>query len=129
VSLLAEGGVLEVAGEQRMRGFIERSYRLRPEQAVIDAATASSATLDDHGRIFGMAMAVLLAEFTAYLDRPDADPAADLVGYRQHTVWLSPQERAALITDLRKVIAPRLANEPSADRRPHLISPILFPTE
>jgi DNA-binding transcriptional ArsR family regulator len=129
VSLLAEGGVLEIAGEQRMRGFIERSYRLRPERAVIDATTAASATLDEHGRIFGMAMAVLLAEFTAYLDRPDADPAADLVGYRQHTVWLSPQERAELIADLQKVIAPRLANEPSADRRPHLISPILFPTE
>jgi DNA-binding transcriptional ArsR family regulator len=129
VGLLADGGILEVAGEQRMRGFIERRYRLLPERAVIDATTAASATADDHRRIFGVAMAILLAEFTAYLDRSDADPAADLVGYRQHAVWLSPHERAELIDDLRKVIAPRLANEPSPDRRQHLISPILFPAE
>jgi DNA-binding transcriptional ArsR family regulator len=129
VSLLADGGILEVAAEQRMRGFIERRYRLRPERAVIDATTAASATVADHRRIFGVAMAILLAEFSAYLDRSGADPAADLVGYRQHAVWLSPRERAELVDDLRKVIAPRLANAPSAGRRQHLISPILFPTE
>jgi hypothetical protein len=28
-------------------------------------------------------MAALLAEFSAYLDRDGADPAADSVGYRQ----------------------------------------------
>jgi hypothetical protein len=30
-----------------------------------------------------MAMAALLAEFNAYLQREHADPTADLVGYRQ----------------------------------------------
>ena len=37
-------------------------------------------------------MATLLAEFNAYLDRDHADPTADAVGYRQHALWLSPDE-------------------------------------
>jgi DNA-binding transcriptional ArsR family regulator len=129
VSLLAEAGILEVAGEQRVRGFIERSYRLRAERAVISAETAASATADDHRRVFAVAMAILMAEFNTYLDRADADPVADLVGYRQHSVWLSPAERASMIEELRSVIAPRLGLAPSPERRQHLISPILFPIE
>lgn len=127
VGTLTDAGILEVAGEQRVRGFVERSYRLRPERAVIDAATAAAATPEDHRRAFAVAMAILLAEFNAYLDGGDADPAADLVGYRQHSVWLSPQERGELIEELRGVLVPRLAQEPSPERRQHLISPILFP--
>lgn len=74
-------------------------------------------------------MAVLIAEFNAYLDRDRADPAADAVGYRQHALWLSPDELAEMISEMRGAIAPRLANEPSPHRTRHLISPILFPIE
>jgi hypothetical protein len=48
----------------------------------------------------------LLAEFTAYLDRGGVDPTKDLVGFRQHAVWLSRKELEDLIADIRKVIAP-----------------------
>src|SRR2546421_9479991 len=78
VGLLAEGGLLEVDGEQRVRGAVERRYRLRRERAIIDAETAASTSREDHRRVFAVAMATLLAEFNAYLDRDDADPAADL---------------------------------------------------
>ncbi|MEV5746360.1 helix-turn-helix domain-containing protein [Actinoallomurus sp. NPDC052308] len=128
VGLLAEGGLLEIDGEQRVRGAVERTYRLRRARAVIDAETAASASPEDHRRAFATAMATLLAEFNAYLDR-DADPARDLVGYRQHAIWLSPRERAELIGELRDVIVSRMTNEPAPDRVRHLISPILFPAE
>jgi len=52
-----------------------------------------SMSLDDHRHGFATAMATLLAEFNAYLDRDHADPVADLVGYRQHAAWLSRDER------------------------------------
>jgi DNA-binding transcriptional ArsR family regulator len=126
VALLAEAGIIEVAGEQRVRGFVERSYRLRRDRAVIDARTAAAATTEDHRRAFATAAAVLLAEFGSYLDG-DPDPASDLVGYRQHAIWLTPAEREKLIAGLREAILPVLANEPSPDRAPHLLSPILFP--
>ena len=127
VGTLADAGILEVAGEQRVRGFVERSYRLRQERAVISAEKAASATVEDHRRVFATAMAVLLAEFGSYLDG-DPDPAADLVGYRQTAIWLTPAERQQLIEAMRAAILPVLTNRPAEGRAPYLLSPILFPT-
>ncbi|MFI0259594.1 helix-turn-helix domain-containing protein [Streptomyces sp. NPDC017056] len=129
VGLLADGGLLEVGNEQRVRGAVERHYRLRRERAVVDASAAASVPPEEHRRVFAVAMAALLAEFNAYLDRPGADPAADLVGYRQHAMWLSPDELAALIGELRDVLVRRITNEPSPGRARYLVSPILFPAE
>ncbi|WLQ45132.1 helix-turn-helix domain-containing protein [Streptomyces laculatispora] len=129
VDLLAAGGVLEVALERRVRGAVERRYRLRRDRAGINMDTASSLSPDDHRSAFATALAVLTAEFTAYLDRDTADPVADQVGYRQHAVWLSPGELHGMIDGMREAIAPHLANEPSPDRTQYLISPILFPVE
>ena len=129
VALLADGGILEVDGEQQVGGMIERRYRLRQPRPVIDAEAAATASLEDYRRAFAVAMAALLGEFNAYLDRGHADPTADAVGFLQLSLWLSPDERAALIGEMRGAIAPRLKNEPAADRRQHLLSPILFPIE
>lgn len=129
VDLLAAGGVLEVALERRVRGAVERRYRLRRDRAAINTDMANSLSLDDHLRAFAAALAVLTAEFTAYLDRDTADPVADMVGYRQHAVWLSSGELHGMIDGMRQAIAPHLANEPSPDRTQYLISPILFPVE
>jgi hypothetical protein len=59
---------------------------------VIDAATAVSLSPEENRRAFTVVMATLLAEFNAYLDRDGADPVADAVGFRQHALWLSPDE-------------------------------------
>ncbi|MGW1467740.1 helix-turn-helix domain-containing protein [Streptomyces sp. NPDC002308] len=129
VELLASGGVLEVALERRVRGAVERRYRLRRDRAGIDADTAGSLSPDDHRRAFAAALAVLTAEFAAYLDHDTADPVADLVGYRQHAVWLAPGELEGMIAGMRDAIAPHLANGPAPDRTRYLVSPILFPVE
>lgn len=127
VGMLAKAGILSVADESVVKGLTERTYQLQPVAAVIDDAAAASATLEDHRRIFALAMSVLLAEYESYLDSAGADPIADQVGYRQHAIWLSTAEREQLIEDLRAVLVPRLRNAASGDRRRHLISPIMFP--
>ncbi|MBO0852355.1 MAG: helix-turn-helix domain-containing protein [Nocardia sp.] len=127
VEALVSVGILEVAEERRVRGAVERHYRLHPERAVVDAATAATATIDDHRRVFATAMAVLIAEFNAYLARDDADPANDLIGYRQHALWLNSDELESLITDMREVLIPRMSNQPTPERARYLVSPILFP--
>ncbi|UKY55032.1 helix-turn-helix domain-containing protein [Streptomyces inhibens] len=129
VGLLAEAGLLEVVGEQRVHGAVERHYHLRRERATIDADAAASMSLEDHRHGFTAAMAALHAEFNAYLDRDHADPTADSVGYRQIPLWLNQEELADLIREVRSVIASRIDNTPAPDRRLHLLSPILFPIE
>ncbi|MET8870794.1 helix-turn-helix domain-containing protein [Nocardia sp. NPDC004604] len=129
VGVLIDAGLLEVVDEQRVRGVTERYFRLRQDRAVIDAEMGATMSLEDHRHGFTAAMAVLLAEFNAYLERPGADPVADSVGYRQGTLWLSPDELAEVISELRAVFMARAGNEPTPDRRSHLLSPIFFPTD
>lgn len=129
VELLAEGGILEVAEERRVRGAVERRFRLRAERASITPEQLAGLTIEDHRHGFAIAMAALVAEFNAYLDGENADPLADLVGYRQHGIWLSEAELHQLIEGLRAAILPVLSNEATPDRTRYLLSPILFPTE
>ncbi|MGG2460953.1 helix-turn-helix domain-containing protein [Streptomyces sp. RGM 3693] len=129
VDLLAAGGIIDVADERRVRGAVERRYRLQQERAGIDTETARALTPQHHERAFSAAMAALVAEFGAYLEREGSDPVDDLVGYRQHAVWLSRDELEALIGAMQAAIAPLLANEPTQERTRYLLSPILFPAE
>jgi len=128
VALLADEGVLAVVGEQRIRGAVERSYRLRPERVAVEPETAGTLSAEEHRKVFAAAMATLIAEFNAYLERVP-DPVADAVGYRQNAIWLTEEERTELIEGLRAAIAPRLGNEPTEGRRRYLLSPVLFPVE
>src|SRR5262252_1822931 len=129
VGLLAEAGFLDVVGEQRVHGAVERSYRLRRDRPRIDADAAASMSLEDHRQGFAAAIAALLAEFDAYLHRPGADPLADAVSYRQRPLWLDKAELTEMITDLAGALASRWDNGPAPGRRPHLLSTILFPIE
>jgi DNA-binding transcriptional ArsR family regulator len=129
VSLLAEAGVLEVVSEQRVHGAVERRYRLHRPLAVIDTDAAASMTLDEHRSAFAAGMAALVAEFNTYLDRANADPTADKVGYRQIPLWLSKDEIAELISEVQGTIIAKVDNQPAAGRRLYLLSPILFPIE
>jgi DNA-binding transcriptional ArsR family regulator len=129
VSLLAEAGVLEVVSEQRVHGAVERRYRLHRPLAVIDADAAASMTLDEHRNAFAAAMAALVAEFNTYLDRANADPTEDKVGYRQIPLWLSKDEIAELISEVQGTVIAKMDNQPTSGRRLYLVSPILFPIE
>ncbi|HVV23609.1 MAG TPA: hypothetical protein VHF06_29500 [Pseudonocardiaceae bacterium] len=106
---------------------MQRHYRLRQDKAVIDADMVRSPTPDDHRRGFATAITALVADFNAYLDRGGTDPAADLVGYRQHAVRLSPDELVEMIGEPHQAIAPRPAHQPAPGRARYRLSPILFP--
>jgi DNA-binding transcriptional ArsR family regulator len=129
VDLLAAGGILEVAEERRVRGAVERHYRLCRDRASVDPGTAAALSPEVHRRAFATAVATMIAEFNAYLDREHTDLTTDAVGYRQHAVWLDDDELHAMLADLREAIVPRLANPPTPDRTRYLFSPILFPSE
>jgi DNA-binding transcriptional ArsR family regulator len=127
IALLADGGILEVAGERRVRGAVERRYRMRDGRAVITPEAAVSIPLDAHRRAFAATMAAIMAEFSAYLDREGANPTADSVSYRWFALWLSPAEVEGLIAELVALLKARAAHEPAPGRAPHLLSTIFFP--
>ncbi|MFC7646807.1 helix-turn-helix domain-containing protein [Streptosporangium lutulentum] len=67
IAVLTDAGVLEVVGEKRVRGTMERSYRVRPEQAVVDPAARAAMTRKDHQRSFTTFVASLMTDFDRYL--------------------------------------------------------------
>src|SRR3954468_141820 len=94
IAVLADAGVLEVVSEKRVRGTVERSYRVRPEQAVVDPAARAAMTREDHQRAFTTFVASLLGDFDRYLKHDNVDPVADGVVYRQAGGWLTGAEFA-----------------------------------
>ncbi|QNA82610.1 helix-turn-helix domain-containing protein [Sphingomonas sp. So64.6b] len=129
VALLVDGGLLEMDSEKSVRGAVERFYRLQPAKNFMAPEAISAMTKDDHRRGFAAAIAALVGEFNAYLDRDDANPLADSVSYRQFALWLSDEEKHAFIGDVVFAIRARASNAPSPARTRHLLSTILFPTE
>jgi hypothetical protein len=95
----------------------------------MNADQTAAMTTGDHQRGFGAAIAALLAEFNAYLAREDADPLADSVSYKQFSLWLNDEEKAAFIEEVVGAIRSRMDQGPGPHRRRHLLSTIFFPTE
>jgi len=127
VGLLVEGGILEVADERRVRGAVERSYRLGPGRAVVSREESASMSKDRHREAFASAVAVLVSEFNAYLDGAESDPIKDRVGYTQIPLWLNRQELAEVQRAVAAAVEANGDNPPGGGRRPHMISPIIFP--
>ena len=127
VGLLTTEGVLEVVGQERIRGTVERSYRLNRQRATLDQDAIEGMPIEAHRSAFAAAMAALMADFGAYLDHGDADPSRDLVGYRQIPLWLTSAELADLISQMQSVLTRVIANKPAPQRRQYLLSPVLFP--
>jgi hypothetical protein len=96
---------------------------------VIDPAAAAAMTDDDHRRGFAAATAALLAEFNAYLDRPQANPTTDSVSYRQFPLWLTDAERTALVEEVSALVQARLVHDQTPERKRHLLRTVFFPTE
>jgi hypothetical protein len=128
VAALAEGAVLDVVAERKVRGTFERTYRLRTSNAQVTADEAATMGTDEHRRAFMTFVAALLADFDRYLSRGEIDLGRDGVGYRQAAMYLTDDEFADLLRDLVAVLAPRIAQQPAAGRTRRLLSTIVMPS-
>jgi len=129
VGLLADGGVLVVVGERKVRGAAERSYRLAAEQLSPEDAAAMAS--DDHRQAFTTFVGLLLGDFDRYLRQAGESPdlARDRVGYRQAAVWVTDEEFDEMIAELAGVLQARMVNRPDGARRRRLISTVNIPGE
>ncbi|MEV6643545.1 helix-turn-helix domain-containing protein [Amycolatopsis sp. NPDC051371] len=129
VAALAAAGVLEVLDEKRVRGTVERTYRMSWHHAEIGPADRAAMTTDDHRRTFTAFVGGLLADFDRYLDREPADATADGVTYQQAALWLTDDEMAELLTTIRAAVTARLGQEPGQGRTRRMISLVTMPAE
>ncbi|WP_399941364.1 helix-turn-helix domain-containing protein [Streptomyces sp. BBFR25] len=127
MATLTEAGVLEVSHEKRVRGTVERSYRVRQDEALVDEDARAAMTKDDHRQAFTLFTGALMADFDRYLSRDDTEPVREGVLYRQGAVWLTDEEFTGLVEELEAVVARRSEHRPDDGRVRHLISLVVMP--
>lgn len=128
VAALVEGGVLEVAEERRVRGAVERTYRLHVEAAQVTLEDLARMTPEEHKQAFASFVAGLLADFDAYADRGDIDFVRDRVGYRQTALWLTDDELDNVLAQTRALHEPYLSRGPGDGRVRRVIASFVLPT-
>jgi DNA-binding transcriptional ArsR family regulator len=128
IAVLAEGGVLEVVEEKRVRGTVERSYRVRKEEASVDPAARAAMTREDHQRAFTTFATSLMSDFDRYLAQENADPHLDGVVYRQAAVWLTEEEFAEMVEEIEHAVVSRIGRAEDGRIR-RVVSLVVVPDE
>ena len=121
VAALTQAGVLAVTGERRVRGAVERTFRLEPGAASADTADVSAMTDDEQRAAFAVFTAGLGAAFEAFL----AEGQGGAHGYRTAALHLAPGDAEELAARVREAVSPWLA--PRAGARRYLLSTVLLP--
>jgi hypothetical protein len=127
VARLTQAGVLEVVAERRVRGAVERTYRLRAAAARMGPAEVSAMSAEDHAHAFMAYVAGMLADADRYLAAGQPDPVRDGADYRVGALWLTDAEFADFLGDLAAVIQARVANAPGEGRRRRLLFGVVLP--
>lgn len=128
VAVLAEAGVLEVLDEKRVRGMVERTYRVCWERTEIDAADRAGMSTDDQRRAFTAFTGTLLDDFDRYLAGEPTDPTADGVTFQQAALWLTDEEFAELRAELLAALTARTDREPGQGRVRRVVSVVAIPS-
>jgi len=127
IAHLVDGGVLAVVGERRVRGTVERTYRLRLAGASIDPDDLAAMTVEDHRRAFLAYITGALLDFDRYLARGDVDLPRDGIGYSVAGLWLDDAEMDALGQALAQVIVPLMDNGPAPGRTLRMLRTVMLP--
>jgi DNA-binding transcriptional ArsR family regulator len=127
VARLTQAGVLEVVAERRVRGAVERTYRLRVAAARMGPAEVSAMSAEDHAHAFMAYVAGMLADADRYLAAGQPDPVRDGADYRVGALWLTDAEFADFLHDLAAVIQARVANAQAEGRRRRLLFGVVLP--
>ncbi|WP_040796597.1 helix-turn-helix domain-containing protein [Nocardia higoensis] len=127
IARLVDGGVLTVADERRVRGTVERTYRLELAAAGIDPGDLATMTAEDHRRAFLAYIAGMMLDFDRYLARGEIDLARDGIGYSVSGLWLDDAELDALGQALAAAIVPLTNNGPAPGRKLRMLRTVMLP--
>jgi hypothetical protein len=129
MALLVDAGILRIVQERRVRGSVERTYRLSVEAASVTPEDARSMSADEHRRAFTTFVAAMLGDFDRYLARDRIDLGADRVGYRQLALQLTDEEMDAFMAEYRALLMRWLELPPRPEGTRRLLTTVVMPAE
>jgi hypothetical protein len=81
------------------------------------------------GLLTGSPTVMIVPILAIWLSQPTCSAGEGAAARSRGENWLSRGELEEMIGELRRVLLPRLTNQPAPDRAQYLLSPILFPVE
>lgn len=126
IATLKRAGVLQVVGERRVRGTVEKTFVLRMLAARMRPEEVETMSLDEHAHAFMAYVAGLLGDFDRYLTH-DPAPGRDGADYRVNAMWLTDAEYVEFLRDFTKALQARLANKATTGRRRRMVYHVLLP--
>lgn len=127
LSLLLEGGVIEIAAEHSVNGATERIYRVAEGQRGLSMEEVREFSSEDHLRYFTIFAASLIDTFAVYLQNTEQGELHDDLSYNRAVVYLNDEERAQFRQDVAALIGKIIANEPASNRKRYTLASIVIP--
>lgn len=129
VNTLKKAGLLEVRGQEQVRGTVKKSYGLA-KQAFQTPDTDITAISDEENlKYFTAFVTFLQAEYKRYLDQPDKDFVKDGVSFRVTSVYANDEEFHDWIQELRQLMKKITSNKPEKGRKRRTVANIFIPGE
>jgi DNA-binding transcriptional ArsR family regulator len=130
INKLAKAGILNVVEERPVRGTMEKVYELNQAGAFLGAEDIANFTKEDHMRYFTSFVAILLGEFSQYLDsREKPDFVADGVAYSKVVLCLSDEEFMNMGKSLNEAVGSVIENQPAPGRKRRVFTTIILPAD
>lgn len=125
LAIMLKANVIEVVAEQRVRGTVEKTYRLK--QATFTREQVENMSPEEHTRAFFTFTTHLLSQFERYVHQEDTDFYRDGVSYRQAAVYLDDEEFTELMQQIGKLMMKANENKPRDGRKLRTIANIVIP--
>lgn len=128
IKLLADGGVLEVAGESHVNGAIERTYQVVQGAGRLTRADIVNTSARDHIQYFTTFVATLIDSFAGYVRSASLDAMfEDGLSYNRTVVYLTDHERMQFQAELQTLATRMLALPPDTNRRKYTLAQAVIP--
>ncbi len=124
---LLEHELIEVAGERRVRGASERSYRVGANLANPSSNELLSLTSEELMTVFTVFVSGLIRDFGTYVDGETRDLVRDRVSFAQADFWATDEELDAFFASVMDALGTVMANPSDEGRRRRALTTIALP--
>ncbi|WP_019850424.1 helix-turn-helix domain-containing protein [Desulfitobacterium sp. PCE1] len=127
VNKLVEGEIIEVCAEYKIRGTVEKVYRLKNNSLLYNDEQILEAGQEEVFSYFYSFATALLSDFDNYLSGKDYDLGQDRVSFQSYPLYLTDQECDELFQTIQETLNKVASNKEEGERRLRKFSFVLIP--
>jgi DNA-binding transcriptional ArsR family regulator len=127
IKMLVDGGILDVTGERRVNGIVERTYAVRKGSSRFSREEFAAISPVDHSRYFAVFLGTLASRMDHYLQQQEYDIIGEGMTYFQAVVNLTDEESQALRLELLDIAKRVVKPESTGERRARTLGVALIP--